>query len=92
MTDSSIGRTELVRRVAAARGIPQATVAAVLAGIEAEILTAVRAGTRVTLAKFGTFERRDRAERTGHNPRTGEAITIGAHSTLAFRASPEARA
>lgn len=91
MTDS-IGRTELVRRVAAARGIPQATVAAVLAGIEAEILTAVRAGTRVTLAKFGAFERRDRAERTGHNPRTGEAITIAAHSTLAFRASPEARA
>lgn len=51
-----IDRTELVQRVAAARGIPQATVAAVLAGIEAEIIAAVQAGGRVTLAKFGRFE------------------------------------
>lgn len=87
MTDS-IPRTELVRLVAAARGIPQATVADVLAGLEAEILHATRAGVRVSLAKFGVFEARTRAERTGRNPRTGEAITLAERRTLAFRAAP----
>ena len=35
---------------------------------------------------FGTFEVRDRAARTGRNPRTGEAIQIKASKNPAFKA------
>ena len=39
----------------------------------------------VTIAGFGTFERKERAARVGRNPRTGESIDIPATSTVGFR-------
>ena len=41
---------------------------------------------KVQLVGFGTFEVRDRAERTGLNPATGETITIAASKVPAFKA------
>ncbi|MEE1351511.1 MAG: HU family DNA-binding protein, partial [Clostridia bacterium] len=35
---------------------------------------------------FGTFEVRERAARTGKNPRTGEVIEIAASKVPAFKA------
>ena len=44
-------------------------------------------GDKVSLKGFGNFEVRERGERTGRNPRTGETMTIAAeqnslHSNL----------
>ena len=39
-----------------------------------------------TLIGFGTFEVRERAARTGRNPRTGESIQIKASKNPAFKA------
>ena len=36
------------------------------------IMEAVSEGDKVTLVGFGSFERRDRKEREGRNPKTGE--------------------
>lgn len=44
-------------------------------------------GQKVTLTGFGTFEVRDRQEREGVNPQTGEKITIPATKTPGFSAS-----
>ncbi|MCI5583198.1 MAG: HU family DNA-binding protein [Anaeroplasma sp.] len=41
---------------------------------------------KVVLSGFGTFEVRERVERTGRNPRTGETITIPGQKTPAFKA------
>ena len=49
------------------------------------ILREVAAGGSVVVTGFGTFERIDRAARTGRNPRTGEAVPIGATSSPRFR-------
>jgi DNA-binding protein HU-beta len=43
-------------------------------------------GEPVALLGFGTFEVRDRAARTGRNPRTGETIQIAATKNPAFKA------
>ena len=40
----------------------------------------------VQLIGFGTFEVRDRSERKGRNPQTGEEITIPARTVPVFRA------
>ena len=40
----------------------------------------------VQIIGFGTFEVRDRAERKGRNPQTGEEITIPARTVPVFRA------
>ena len=47
---------------------------------------ALEKGDRVQLIGFGTFETRERAARTGRNPKTGGTINIGASITPAFKA------
>lgn len=46
---------------------------------------ALTEGEKVTLVGFGTFEVRDRKERKGVNPSTGEEITIPATKVPAFK-------
>lgn len=50
------------------------------------IADALRAGTKVQITGFGTFETRKRGARMGRNPRTGERIQIPASVSPAFRA------
>jgi DNA-binding protein HU-beta len=42
-------------------------------------------GESITLPGFGTFEVRDRGERTGRNPKTGEELKIAASKVPAFK-------
>ena len=51
------------------------------------IAAEVTKGEKVTVAGFGTFERRARPARAGRNPRTGEPLTIAARSAPAFVAA-----
>ena len=51
-----------------------------------EIAKRVARGESVQIFGFGTFEAKERVERTGHNPRTGEKIKIPAHKLPVFRA------
>ncbi len=60
--------------------------AAVNAVLEA-ITGALVDGDKVQLIGFGTFEVKERAAREGHNPFTGEKITIAASKHAAFSAS-----
>ncbi len=42
-------------------------------------------GDKFQMSGFGTFETKARAARTGHNPRTGEAIDIAAATIPVFK-------
>ncbi|MDY0942391.1 MULTISPECIES: HU family DNA-binding protein [Priestia] len=44
---------------------------------------------KIQLVGFGTFEVRERAERTGRNPQTGEEMTIPASKAPAFKPGKE---
>lgn len=50
------------------------------------IMETVSEGDKVTLVGFGSFEARDRKEREGRNPKTGETMTIPATTVPAFSA------
>ena len=50
------------------------------------IATALRAGQRVQITGFGTFEAKYRRARMGRNPRTGATIHIPASKSPGFRA------
>ena len=45
----------------------------------------LKAGDKVQLVGFGTFEAKERPARSARNPRTGEAIEIAASKTAAFK-------
>ncbi len=59
--------------------------AAVNAAIEA-VVEALKAGDKVQLIGFGTFDVKTRAARTGRNPRTGETLEIAASKNVGFSA------
>lgn len=42
---------------------------------------------KLQISGFGTFETKERAARTGHNPRTGESIDIAAATMPVFKPS-----
>jgi DNA-binding protein HU-beta len=52
---------------------------------------AIREG-RFSYPGFGTFNVKERPERQGRNPRTGDAITIPASKTVSFKAAPSFKA
>lgn len=80
-----MNRKDLVEQVATEAGLATGQAdAAVTAALDA-ITRAVAAGDRVTLPGFGTFERRERAARSGRNPQTGEAMEIPAGVSPAFK-------
>ncbi|MBK1734439.1 integration host factor subunit alpha [Halorhodospira abdelmalekii] len=50
-----------------------------------EIRVALESGEPVKLSGFGNFELRDKNERPGRNPKTGEEIPISARRVVTFR-------
>jgi integration host factor subunit alpha len=50
-----------------------------------EIRGALEEGDSVKLSGFGNFELRDKAQRPGRNPKTGEEIPISARRVVTFR-------
>lgn len=80
-----IGTPELAKLVRArVPAASQATVTAVVNATVDTIAAQMLSGTVVALKDFGKFERRERAARTGRNPRTGETIHIPAATVTKF--------
>ena len=52
-----------------------------------EILKSLIDGDDVKISSFGTFIVRNKKERIGRNPKTGEEVPITARSVVTFRAS-----
>jgi integration host factor subunit beta len=52
-----------------------------------EIASALERGMRVELRGLGVLKIKEKRERQGRNPRTGEALTIDARRVVRFRAS-----
>lgn len=80
-----MNRSQLVEAVASASGLRTYDADQALAAALEAIAAAVARGESVTLAGFGTFERRSRAARTGRNPRTGATMEIPASLAPAFK-------
>jgi DNA-binding protein HU-beta len=79
-------KTELIAKVAKDTGVTQADTAKVVNAVIDSIVEALKAGDKVTLTGFGTFEVRNTAARTGTNPATRQKIQIAAGKRAAFSA------
>ncbi|MEJ7846367.1 MAG: HU family DNA-binding protein [Acidimicrobiales bacterium] len=73
-----MNKAELVSAVAERSDQSEADVGAVLSAFEAVVTETVTGGDKVQLPGFLTFERAERAARTGRNPSTGAEIQIAA--------------
>ena len=52
-----------------------------------EVRTALENGDSVKLSGFGNFQLREKPQRPGRNPKTGEEVPITPRRVLVFRAS-----
>lgn len=57
-----------------------------------EIRKALENGEQVKLSGFGNFDLRDKNERPGRNPKTGEDIPISARRVVTFRPGQKLKA
>lgn len=81
-----MNKTELINAVAAKAEISKKDAEKAIAAVLGSIEDALKAGDKVQLIGFGTFEVKERAARTGHNPKTGATIEIAAAKVPAFKA------
>jgi DNA-binding protein HU-beta len=85
-----MNKSELVDALADRTGMTKAdavrAVDAIFATDGGILAKALKAGDRVQITGFGTFEAKHRKARTGRNPRTGATIQIAASKTPGFRA------
>ena len=80
-----MNKQELISKIAEKAGISKKDAGAALAALTAAITDALKEEGKLAVPGLGTFEVRERAARTGHNPRTGEAVEIAAKKLPAFK-------
>ncbi|WP_018717254.1 HU family DNA-binding protein [Arhodomonas aquaeolei] len=81
-----MNKSELIEAVAQSADISKAAATRAVDAFVDSVADALREGDQVTLVGFGTFTVRERAARSGRNPRTGETINIPASKVPGFKA------
>ena len=81
-----MNKSDLVDAIADSAGLSKADAGRAVDSFVGTITGALQSGQAVSLVGFGTFSVRDRAARTGRNPRTGDTIQIAASKNPAFKA------
>lgn len=84
---TNFSKADLAAAVSGRIGLSKAATAEAIDAIMLEIKIQAYNGKKVNIPGFGKFEIKQRAARTGRNPKTGEAVEIAASSTLGFRPS-----
>lgn len=81
-----MNKTQFVEAVVAKTGMKKKEAEAAVNAMTEVIADALKAGDKVQLIGFGTFEVKERAARNGRNPKTGETIKIAASKHPSFSA------
>ncbi|WP_341530117.1 HU family DNA-binding protein [Nostoc sp. UHCC 0302] len=79
-----MNKGELVDAVAAKANVTKKQADEIISAFLEVVTEAVANGEKITLVGFGSFERRERAEREGRNPKTQETMTIPATRVPGF--------
>jgi DNA-binding protein HU-beta len=81
-----VNKTELIDLVASKADLSKHAAAAAVDAVIGGVMDAVKAGDRVSILGFGTFNPTSRAARTGRNPQTGAPVKIAASKGVRFGA------
>ena len=80
-----MNKTELVAAVAAKGELDKKVAEKAVNAVFGALTDALKAGDKVQLIGFGTFEVREKAASEARNPRTGETIKVAAHKAPSFK-------
>lgn len=83
----TLTRADLAEAVFQKVGLPRNESAELVESVIREIIGCLERGENVKLSSFGSFGVRDKRERVGRNPKTGEVVPITPRRVLVFKAS-----
>ena len=81
-----MNKSELIESIAKKAGLTKDAAAKAVNAYTETVVETLKAGDKLMLAGFGTFEVKNRAARVAHNPHNGEPIEIPATKVPAFKA------
>lgn len=87
MTDQTVTRADLSEAVYQEVGLSRNESADLVESVLSEIADTLTSGETVKISSFGSFSVRQKGERVGRNPKTGEEVPILPRKVLVFRAS-----
>ena len=87
MTANTLTRADLTEAVFQAVGLSRNESAQMVEDMLEEVCSALARGETVKLSSFGTFAVRQKSQRMGRNPKTGDEVPIAPRRVLVFRPS-----
>ena len=87
MSESTLTRMDLSEAVFREVGLSRNESADLVESVLNHISDALVSGESVKISSFGTFSIRDKNERIGRNPKSGEEVPIAPRRVLTFRPS-----
>ena len=87
MTTNTLTRADLAEAVFQAVGLSRNESSQMVEDMLEEVCTALANGETVKLSSFGTFAVRQKSQRMGRNPKTGDEVPIAPRRVLVFRPS-----
>ena len=80
-------KADIVERISSELGFSKKESSDLLEGVISIIKTTLESGENLKISGFGNFIVKQKADRRGRNPQTGEGITIEARRILTFKPS-----
>jgi integration host factor subunit alpha len=80
-------KADIVERIQTNTGFTKKEAAEMLESVLSIMKTTLETGEKIKIAGFGNFEVKQKKDRRGRNPQTGESITIDARRILTFKPS-----
>lgn len=87
MSTRTLTRADLTEAVFNAVGLSRNESSQMVEDILEEVCGALSRGETVKLSSFGTFQVRQKSQRVGRNPKTGDEVPIAPRRVLVFRPS-----
>lgn len=80
-------KSDLIERIHTKIGFSKKESADLLESVFSLMKHTLESGEKIKIAGFGNFEVKQKKDRIGRNPQTGETITIEARQVLTFKPS-----
>lgn len=87
MSGKTLTRADLAEALVRKVGLPRNESQELVELVLSEISGTLAQGEQVKLSSFGSFGIREKGERVGRNPKTGQEVPITPRRVLVFRAS-----
>ncbi len=87
LNGKTLTRADLAEAVFGKVGLPRNEAAELVELVLKQIVHALERGESIKLSSFGSFGLRQKSERVGRNPKTGETVPITPRRVIVFKAS-----